>query len=251
VTYALDHAVWYAALDLDELDEVDRRLRLFSRNRRNAAVFRDADHLPVPATDVGVDIRRHLAGEGIDPTAWRILLVTNLRILGYVFNPASFYLCRDAAGDLAAVVVEVHNTHGERHLYSLRPEAAAAGAPFRAGMDKAFYVSPFLEMEGRYSVHVRDEDDRLAIAINERRGDAPVLSTSLVLERRPLTDRSLLRMLVRHPFVTHRTIGLIHWHALRLWLRGARFHRHGVATRQHAESRQIGPAEVRPGEATR
>jgi DUF1365 family protein len=118
-------------------------------------------------------------------------------------------------------------------------------------MDKVFYVSPFLEMEGRYAVHVRDDADRLAIAINERRGDTPVLSTSLVLERRPLTDRSLLRMLVRHPFVTHRTIGLIHWHALRLWLRGARFHRHGAATRQHAESRRIGPAEVRPGEATR
>ena len=252
VSYALDHAVWYAALDLDELDHVDRRLRLFSRNARNAAVFRDADHLPVPATDLAADIRRHLAGEGIDPTGWRIVLVTNLRILGYVFNPASFYLCRDAAGDLAAVVVEVHNTHGERHLYSLRPDAAAHEVPFRAGMDKAFYVSPFLEMEGRYAVHVRDDDDRLVIAINERRGDAPVLTTSLVLERRPLTDRSLLWMLVRHPFVTQRTIGLIHWHALRLWLRGARFHRHGDATRQHGESRRpIGPAEVRPGEAIR
>ena len=253
VAYALDHAVWYAALDLDELDDIDRRLRLFSRNRRNAAVLRDADHLPVPATDLAVDIRRHLAGEGVDPRDWRIVLVTNLRILGYVFNPASFYLCRDAAGDLAAVVVEVHNTHGERHLYTLRPEAGSAeGAPFRAGMAKAFYVSPFLEMDGRYVVHVRDEEDRLAIAINERRGDAPVLTTSLVLERRPLTDRTLLRMLVRHPFVTQRTIGLIHWHALRLWLRGARFHRHGDSTRQHGEGRRpVAPAERRPGEATR
>jgi DUF1365 family protein len=252
VVYALDHAVWYAALDLDELDELDRRLRLFSRNRRNAAVFRDADHLPVPATDLAADVRRHLAGEGIDPTGWRIVLVTNLRILGYVFNPASFYLCRDAAGDLAAVVVEVHNTHGERHLYTLRPEAAADGAPFRAGMEKAFYVSPFLEMEGRYTVHVRDDETRLAIAINERRGDAPQLTTSLVLERRPLTDRTLLRMLVRHPFVTQRTIGLIHWHALRLWLRGVPFHRHGAATGQHGEVRRpIAPAEGRAGEAIR
>jgi uncharacterized protein len=119
-------------------------------------------------------------------------------------------------------------------------------------MEKAFYVSPFLEMEGRYTVHVRDDETRLAIAINERRGDTPQLTTSLVLERRPLTDRTLLRMLVRHPFVTQRTIGLIHWHALRLWLRGARFHRHGVATRQHGDGRRpIAPAEARPGEATR
>ncbi len=246
--HALDHAVWYAALDLDELDAVDRRLRLFSRNRRNVAVFRDADHLPIPATDLGGDIRRHLAGEGIDPAGWRITLVTNLRTLGYVFNPASFFLCRDRTGALRIVVVEVHNTHGERHLYTLR-SSNDDGAPFRAAMDKTFYVSPFLSMEGRYQVQVRDDADRLTIAINERQDGVAVLSTSLVLERRPLTDRSLLRMLLRHPLVTHRTIGLIHWHALRLWLRGARFHRHGDAARPSG-GRPTDP-HPHPQEATR
>jgi DUF1365 family protein len=266
IGYGLDHAVWYAALDLDELDEVDRRIRLFSRNGRNAAVFRDADHLPVPATDVRADLRDHLAGEGIDPSGWRITLVTNLRILGYVFNPASFFLCRDGDGKLAVVVVEVHNTHGERHLYTLHrsdagadaapgsePAARADGAaeaPFRAGMEKAFYVSPFLEMTGRYAVHVRDDADRLVIAINERRGDEPVLATSLVLRRRPMTDRNLLGLLVRHPLTTQRTIGLIHWHALRLWLRGARFRRHGDAGRTEAARGHV-PREALPREAAR
>jgi DUF1365 family protein len=231
--HALDHAVWYAALDLDELDRIDGRLRLFGRNRTSVTEFRVADHLPEPATDIAGDVRRHLVGEGIDPSGWRITLVTNLRVMGYVFNPASFYLCRDAAGDLRVVVVEVHNTHDERHLYTLR-SSGADGAPFRAGMDKAFYVSPFLSMDGQYQVHVRDDEDRLTIAINERADGVAVLATSLVLRRLPLTDRGLLRMLVRHPFVTHRTIGLIHWHALRLWLRGARFHRHGDAARPPA-----------------
>jgi hypothetical protein len=60
-------------------------------------------------------VTRHLRREGSRLTdGWRITLVTNLRVLGYVFNPASFYLCRDTAGALRAVVVEVHNTHGER-----------------------------------------------------------------------------------------------------------------------------------------
>ncbi len=95
-------------------------------------------------------------------------------------------------------------------------------------MDKDFFVSPFIGMDGRYTVHVRDEPDGLRIAINERRGDAPLLSTSLVLRRRPMTDRALSRLLLRYPLVTHKTIGMIHWHALRLWLRGARFHRHRV-----------------------
>jgi DUF1365 family protein len=142
---------------------------------------------------------------------------------------------------LGIVVVEVHNTHLERHLYTLRPRTE--GPRFVASMEKDFYVSPFIDMEGQYTVHVQDDPTRLRIAINERQGDAPLLATSLVLERRRLTNRSLLRMLVRHPLVTHKTIGLIHWHALRLWRRGVTFHRHGEATRR---SSPVGPP---PGHA--
>ena len=161
-----------------------------------------------------------------------VTLVTNLRVFGYAFNPASFFLCRDEAGDLRTVVVEVHNTHGERHLYTLRRDGEQGGAmDLVASMDKDFYVSPFIEMIGRYTVRVRDEADRLRITINEDQEDSLLLHTSLDLVRRPLTDRSVAWMLIRHPFVTQRTIGLIHWHALRLWRRGAGFHRHGEATR--------------------
>jgi len=227
VVYALEHDVYYFALDLSELDEVDRSLRLVSRNRRNVLQFRDDDHWPVPASDLRATVLEHLRAEGEDPTGWRITLVTILRVLGYGFNPASFYLCRDTTGLLRVVVVEVHNTHLERHLYTLRPRAA--GPHFVSSMEKDFYVSPFIDMDGQYTVHVQDDPTRLRIAINERQGDAPLLATSLVLERRRLTDRSLLRLLVRHPLVTHKTIGLIHWHALRLWLLGVAFHRHGHA----------------------
>lgn len=225
--YALEHAVFYFALDLDELDTVDRNLLLVSRNRRNVLSFRDDDHWPEPADDLRTTVLDHLRAQGEDPTGWRITLVTNLRVLGYVFNPASFYLCRDAAGDLRVVVVEVHNTHLERHLYTLRPRDE--GPRFVASMDKDFYVSPFIDMEGRYTVHVQDEPGRLRIAINERQGDRPVLATSLVLARRRLTNRTVLRMLLRHPFMTQRTIALIHVHAFRLWRRGVPFQRHGIA----------------------
>lgn len=232
-TYGLEHSVWYAALDVSELDELDRRLRLFGRNRRAVAAFRDADHLPRPARDVDADVRAHLRAEGEDPTGWRITLVTNLRVLGYVFNPASFFLCRDRAGVLRVVVTEVHNTFGERHLYTHRPGAdeAAAEGPFTAEMDKELFVSPFISMDGRYSVHVRDEPDGLRLAISLRQDGELLISTSLVLRRLRLTDRNLLRMLLGHPFVTHKTIGMIHYHALRLWLRGAPFFRHGEVTR--------------------
>ena len=226
--YALEHRVFYVALDLDEFDEVPRRIRSISRGRWNLLSFRDEDHLDPPATELRARVLDHLRDEGLDPDGWQVTLVTNLRVIGYAFNPASFYLCRDRAGDLRVVIVEVHNTHGERHLYSLRSDAD--GATFVDAMDKAFYVSPFIEMTGRYTVRVRDEPTRLRITINEDPGDGLLLHTSLDLDRRRLTDRMVVRMLIRYPLVTHRTIGLIHWHALRLWLRGARFHRHGEAT---------------------
>ncbi len=193
--------------------------------------------------DLDADVRAHLRAEGHAPADWQITLVTILRILGYVFNPASFYLCRDAEGMLRVVIVEVHNTFGERHLYTLTP-AKTEAAPFAAGMPKAFFVSPFISIDGRYAVHVRDDDAGLRIAIVLRQDGEVALSTSLVLERRPLSDRSLLRLLLRHPLMTHRTMGLIHWHALRLWRRGATFYRHGESRGMHGS-----PVDGRPAQA--
>lgn len=223
-TYQLEHDVFYAALDLSEIDLVASSLRLVGHNRRSVVEFRDADHMPTPATDLDADLRRHLRSEGERPEGWRITLVTNLRVLGHVFNPASFFICRDAAGAIPVVVVEVHNTFGERHLYTLRQRTD--GGPFNGAMPKAFFVSPFISVDGRYAVHLRDEPDQLLISILLRQEEEVLLSTSLLLRRRPMTDRTLLRLLLRHPMLTWRTVGLIHWHAVRLWLRGATFHRH-------------------------
>ena len=238
VPSSLEHEVWYLALDLDELDQLDhvsRTAGLLGRNRRAIVELRDADHWPVPATDLRETVHAHLRSNGLDPSGWRITLVTYPRVFGYVFNPASFYLCRDEAGDLRVVIVEVHNTHLERHLYTLRP--ASSGPRFKASMDKDFYVSPFIDMEETYTVHVADDPDRLRIGINGRQGESPVIATSLVLRRRRLTARMLVRMLVRHPFMPQRTIALIHVHAWRLWRRGVRFQRHSVAIAEHAARR--------------
>jgi DUF1365 family protein len=246
VEYALEHDVFYLALDLDEVDEVARRIRLISRNRRNVLEFRDADHWPEPAGDLRQAVLAHLRAEGEDPTGWRITLVASLRVFGYVFNPASFYLCRDAAGVLRVVIVEVHNTpHLERHLYTLRPRDD--GRRFVAPMDKDFYVSPFIDIDGRYTVHVQDEPSRLRIAINLRQDGAPLLATSLVLTRRRLTNRSVLRMLLRHPLSTQRTVGLIYIHAWRLWRKGVPFRRHGAAVAE-AEARRATAARLAAAE---
>jgi uncharacterized protein len=227
--YALNHGVYYLALDLDELERVRRKLRLISRNRRNVLSFWDRDHFDPPARDLPASVRAHLRSEGVDPSGWTIDLVTNLRVLGYVFNPASFYLCRDGEGELRVVLVEVHNTYGERHLYTLRPERRSS--THVAAMDKDFYVSPFIDISGGYVLRVYEHGAGLRIAIDHHSDGALLLNTSLALRRLPLGDRNLARLLMRHPLVTLKTIGMIHWHAFQLWRRGARFYSHGKAAR--------------------
>ena len=224
--YEMEHDVFYLALDLAELGDVGR-LRLLSRNGRNAFSFHDADHWVRGEGDLEASVHSHLRSEGWEPDGWRITLIAYPRVLGHVFNPASFYLCRDGSGELRTVIVEVHNTHGERILYTLRPDRR--GTVHTAAMPKEMYVSPFISMDASYVLHVRDEADRLQIVINESEHGEPLLQASLALTRLPLTDANLLRMLVRYPLVTVKTIVMIHWHAFRLWRRGAKFHSHGDA----------------------
>ena len=227
--YELEHDVFYLALDTSELDRIGR-MKLLGRNRWRPFTFRDDDHWEPAATDIDATVRAHLRDEGFEGVeGWRITLIAYPRVLGHEFNPASFFLCRDGAGTLAVVIVEVHNTHGDRRLYTLRPQETRAGHV--AGMEKDFYVSPFISLDAAYTVRVQDRPDGVRIVIDETENGEPVLQASVVASRRSLTDRALLRMLVRYPLVTLKTIGMIHWHAFRLWRRGAKFHSHGAAAR--------------------
>ncbi len=227
--YELEHDVFYLALDLSELDRIGR-LMLLGRNRWRPFTFRDDDHWLPPTADLDASVRDHLRAEGFEGVeGWRITLIAYPRVLGHEFNPASFFLCRDADDVLQVVIVEVHNTHRERRLYTLRPTETRAA--YVASMDKDFYVSPFISLDARYTVRVQDRPDDVRIVIDETEGSEPLLQASLVARRRPLDDLTLLRMLVRYPLVTLKTIGMIHWHAFKLWRRGARFHSHGAASR--------------------
>jgi len=234
--YALKHDVFYFALDLAELDVVTRRVRLVHRNRRGIFALRDADHWVPPSADLEASVQAHLRSEGFDPDGWRITMVTNLRMFGHVFNPATFYLCRNAAGEMAAILVEVHNTYGDRIIYTLRPDIH--GTVHTASMPKEMYVSPFISMDSSYVLRVRDEADRLQIVINQSEHGEPTLQASLSLTRLPLTDANLVRMLVRYPLVTLKTIGMIHWHAFRLWRHGAKLHAHGAKLHAHGDAAQ-------------
>ena len=69
--YTLEHRVFYVALDLDELDEVPRRIRSISRGRPNLLSFRDEDHLDPPADDLRARMRDHLSARASTRRAGR------------------------------------------------------------------------------------------------------------------------------------------------------------------------------------
>ncbi|MEZ4503997.1 MAG: DUF1365 domain-containing protein [Dehalococcoidia bacterium] len=232
--YDFTHSAWYLELDLDEVEVAGRRLRLLSTSGRHLLEFRARDHLDGSGRPLAEAVRARLRGLGYAPAEWRIALVTYPRVLGFVFNPVSFYLCRDEAGALRHVIAEVNNTHGEREVYDFPRDPAHQGSVYRSHATKRMYVSPFIEADARYELRVLDEPERLQISITEYEGSEQTLFARMLLGRRALTDGELAQALARDPLVTLKTIVLIGWHALRLRIRGVRWQRHRPRARKAA-----------------
>ena len=234
------YRIFLFAIDLDDLETLSRRLRLFSFNRRNLYSFRDGDFLPThealhhPSPDtpptttpasasagLKARIAAHLQARGVDLTGGRVLLVTLPRVLGYLFNPVSFYFCFDRTGAPVAALAEVTNTFREMKPFVLGPDtrAGAGGASFRQRQPKHFYVSPFSDVDVAFDFTLRTPGDRLSIQIDDYTGPERTLTSTVNGSRRELSDARLAAFLLKYPLLTLRIITLIHWHALRLWFK--------------------------------
>lgn len=215
----LRHAAFWLLLDLDEIDQLHRRLRLFSRGRFNAMSFFDTDHGDQTQEPLRQQVERHLRAAGIALDGGAIRLLCMPRIFGYGFNPLSIYFCHHRDGALVALLYEVRNTFGERHSY-LIPVAATAGSLIRQSCDKCFYVSPFMDMDLRYHFRVMPPAKIVSVVICASDAQGPTMAASLIGRPAQLSDMALLRLLLRVPFLTLKVIGAIHWHALRMWWKG-------------------------------
>lgn len=221
VENAFRYGVDYVLLEPDRSEQ--DAPAVFSRNRGNLVSLWDRDHGGAPGQGRGTTwVREVLAAHDL-PGVERIELLTQPRVLGHVFNPVSFWFCRDGAGALRVVIAEVTNTFGDRHCYLChRDDLAAITAHDRLRARKVLHVSPFQPVEGGYEFRFDIRPDRIGIWIDFTGGNGGVIAT-LVGPRKPLRGAGLLGAILRRPFGSRRVLALIHWQALRLWWKGARY----------------------------
>lgn len=214
-------------LDLDELDLVDRRLAAFSVERANLFSFYGRDHGARDGSPLRPWIEAAFERAGRPLDGGRILALCFPRVLGYVFNPLTIYWGYGADGRLAGVLYEVKNTFGDQHGYLVPADPGRrSGAPLIQAADKRLYVSPFFPVEGGYRFRLDEPGDRLRVLIRLVGPDgADRLVATQTGVRRELSDARLLASLATHPWNTAKVMAGIHWEALRLWLKGAPFHR--------------------------
>jgi len=221
VRHRLRYSIVQMLLDLDELPTLSARLRLFAHERFGIFAFHERDHGDGVAGGLRAWVERSLLAAGIAAPCGAVRLLCMPRILGHAFNPISVFFCHGLDAGLIAMIYEVRNTFGEKHVY-LMP-ADGDGSHIRQSCAKAFYVSPLLPMDLTYRFRVTRPGNTVSLGITASDADGTLIATAFGGAREALTDLALLRHFLRMPVQGFKVLAAIHWEALKLWFRGVRF----------------------------
>jgi DUF1365 family protein len=232
--HAFTYRLFMMYLDLDELDEVFRGRWLWSARRPALAWFRRADYLGDAAVPLDEAVRAEAARlTGRRPTG-PIRMLTHLRYYGYVQNPVTFYYCFTPDGArIETILAQITNTPwNERHTYAMTAGGGDAGEETEVPtdrahhFDKAFHVSPFMEMDHEYVWRFSDPGETLRVHMENHASGAKVFDAALSLKRIEITGPALASALAEYPFMTLRVAAGIYVQALRLWLKRIPFYAH-------------------------
>ena len=234
VEHEFRYRLFLMYLDLAELPEVLDPYPFFSARGRAPARYRRADFMGDPARPLAACAREAVEeATGVHPSG-PVRLLAGLRYFGHSFNPVSLYYCFDEGAErVEAVVANVQNIPwGERHPYVLA-RGERRGSVLSDELDKTFHVSPLMGMDQTYAFRATEPGDRLAVHIESRPrdGDGKTFDATLSLRRRELSRRTLTGLLARYPAMSLQVVAKIYWQAVRLKLKGARYHPHPEAAR--------------------
>ena len=219
------YPVFLWQLDLDEIGYLASNKRIIGHNRFNLFSFYDNDHFKQRgANGARIPVRQkletYLAEHGVQEMPARVKLLTSLRIFGYVFNLVSFYYCYNNRNEVYCTIAEVTNTYGEMKMYLL---LNSDGKYFTEVKQKHFYISPFTKLDDHLELKVGLPADKIRIFINDFDREEIKVRTVLSGQQKALTTKKLIFYLVRFPFLTLQVISLIHWQALKLWIKGVEY----------------------------
>lgn len=221
--HSLKYKVYYLCFALSAMESLQGRF--LSLRRWNLFGYFERDH-GFGGQPNRQWIKQLLSDWKVPQADGEVVLLTMPRVLGYGFNPVSFWFCLDTSGQPRAVVAEVNNTFGERHCYlCVHPGRRPITKDDWLRTDKVFHVSPFLNVRGEYHFRFSYAEEKVGVWIDYYDGGEKVLVTSLVGKRQELSDASLLTAFFRYPLVTFKVIALIHYHALRLVMKGIQYNR--------------------------
>ena len=136
-------------IDLDELEIIQLKSKIFSINSFNIFSFNEKDHGYRDERSIKIFIIEMLQKYDVKYKHLKIKILCFPRIFGYVFNPLSIMYCYDE-DRLISIFYEVKNTSNEQHTYIFAIGNNKNLKALNHECHKNFYVSPFIGMKGKY-----------------------------------------------------------------------------------------------------
>jgi DUF1365 family protein len=213
--YEFDYRFFWMKIDLDELNQLDKETRYFSRNKFNLVSYYDHDHLNLGFSTTKENMKAFLKENGVIEEIIKIELVTNPRILGYTFNPVSFYFIETATSPY--MVIEIGNTYKEIKPYFV-PSEYKMNNEWLFTTPKFFYISPFISAQNNMTFKVIKDDKSLLITIDDINSVGAIeLKAIFTGKSLPWSSRNLIYLFFSYPLNTFRIILAIHYHAFKLF----------------------------------
>ena len=219
-SHSFKYRVFYLNLNIMEIKNKFKNIPILSINKFNLFSFYYKDYGPKDTPDLVKWILKLLKNNNFKSKVKDIFLLTHPRILGYVFNPLSIYTCTDLNNKIIAQIYEVHNTFGQRHFYLIKNSFDQNNHSKK--VKKCFHVSPFFDLSGHYNFKSYLKDDSISIMIDYKSKNNVFLASFKGIKKE-LNNKTLIKYLLRKPFMTLKVILGIHFEALFLFFKGIKF----------------------------
>jgi DUF1365 family protein len=189
-----------------------------------------SDHLKLGKSTLWENIHVFMKQHGIDGDAKAINIFTHLSFLGYLFNPVCFFIIEMPCGKKHAII-QIGNTFNELKpifVHDVDSNSQNDLVKFSYSSQKNFYISPFTPLDSKLTFRWKQQGDNLSISVideevSEQNAYTTTMRAVLTSKRYQYTWKLLLIYTLKYPLITLQTIVMIHWHAMRLWLKGVPF----------------------------